>query len=126
MRVFMTASSLLKNDTVSIGIYPEGTRNKTDTPLLPFHNAVFLVAKGGKVPVVICSLKGTAIPHFSPFRAHDVNIHFLAVLSADYIQSHSQAEISGKVRQILSLQLDPEAARSVSGPAEIRKSEDAP
>lgn len=123
MRVFMTASSLIKNDTVSIGVYPEGTRNKTDSTLLPFHNAVFLVAKGGNVPVVVCSLEGTAqAGHFSPFHAHDVEIHFLAVLPASYVQTHSQAEIGDKVRQTLLLWLGTEPNKPAAEPTKYQAS----
>lgn len=121
MRVFITASSLIKNDTVSIGVYPEGTRNKTDKPLLPFHSAVFLVAKGGGVPVIVCSLEGTEqAKHFSPFHAHKVELHFLAVLSASFVQEHSQTEISDKVRQILSLRLGKDSDDPDAVPDDVR------
>ena len=44
------AAGLLENGTVSIGVYPEGTRSRTGE-LLPFHNGVLKIAQKAGAPI---------------------------------------------------------------------------
>ena len=50
-RAIMDALKCLKNGD-KIAIYPEGTRNKTDQPFIPFKSGSALLAIRAKVPVV--------------------------------------------------------------------------
>ncbi len=52
------AAKLLKEQEVSVGIYPEGTRGK-DCRLLPFHNGVFKIAQKAEAPIAVLSITGT-------------------------------------------------------------------
>ena len=54
------ATKLLQKGTVSFGIYPEGTRSKTEE-LLPFRNGAFQIAKRASAPVVIATTTGTEL-----------------------------------------------------------------
>lgn len=54
------ATKLLQKGTVSFGIYPEGTRSKTEE-LLPFRNGAFQIAKRASAPVVIAKTTGTEL-----------------------------------------------------------------
>ncbi len=51
MKTILTAIDLVKHG-VSIFVFPEGTRNKTEDPLLPFHDGSFKIADKGGCPVV--------------------------------------------------------------------------
>ncbi len=42
---------------ISVFIYPEGTRNKTDNPLLPFHDGAFRLAIQTQLPIAILVIK---------------------------------------------------------------------
>ena len=44
------------NEGISVFLYPEGTRNKTNDPLLPFFDGAFKLAKDMNVPLIICTL----------------------------------------------------------------------
>ena len=55
---FTKAAELMKNDVVSVGVYPEGTRNR-DGSLLPFHDGVFIIARKADVPIVVATIDGT-------------------------------------------------------------------
>jgi len=48
----------LKNSGASVLIYPEGTRNKTNKPLLPFKNGAFITAIENQLPIACITLKG--------------------------------------------------------------------
>lgn len=49
----------LLNQGVSIAVFPEGTRNKTDAVLLPFHNGSLKMAEKSGCPIVPVTLTRT-------------------------------------------------------------------
>ncbi len=59
METVNNAVKLLEDDQVSIGVYPEGTRNMTEEKLLPFHNSMFKIAQNAGVPIVVMVCRGT-------------------------------------------------------------------
>ena len=63
LKTVINASELLKNNEVSVAVYPEGTRNKENKELLPFHNGVFKISQKAKVPIVIVAIDGTELIH---------------------------------------------------------------
>ena len=105
------AAELLKNDVVSVGVYPEGTRGRGDE-MLPFHNGVFRIAQRASVPIAVCSIQGTEnIKKSAPFLATDIYLRVCAVLRPENISS---AELGSRVREILTRSL---AKESVESPA---------
>ncbi len=54
----MTKAIEMLSRNYSVGIYPEGHRNKTDETLLPFHAGSFRVPLKAKVPVLIAVVDG--------------------------------------------------------------------
>lgn len=55
------AIEMMSKQGYSIGIYPEGHRNKTDEALLPFHAGSFRVAFKAKAPVLIAVIDDARI-----------------------------------------------------------------
>ena len=90
------AADLLKCDEVSVGVYPEGTRNKTgEQPLLPFHSGIYIIAKKAGVPIVAATVRGTEKIHVNfPKRSSDVYIDIIDVIDADYVKTHKCDDIS--------------------------------
>ena len=69
IKSLMDSIKCLKNNE-KIAIYPEGTRNRTDAELLPFHNGAAVLAIKTKTPIVlILSYKKSR-----PFRMNHVVI----------------------------------------------------
>ena len=58
---FETAIELLKNEK-SIGIFPEGTRNKTDQLLLPLQKGTTLLAKKTNAKIIPFAITGKYKP----------------------------------------------------------------
>ncbi|MCD7749535.1 MAG: 1-acyl-sn-glycerol-3-phosphate acyltransferase [Oscillospiraceae bacterium] len=95
------ASDLLERDVVTMGIYPEGTRSK-DCVLLPFHDAVFKIAKRAKVPILVASTEGTNHIHEKfPLHHTDVTLTLLEVMDTDTVTSMSTKDIGVHVRALM-------------------------
>lgn len=106
LKTLYKAAELIKNDEVSVGVYPEGTRSKTNE-LLPFHNGVFKIAKNANVPIVVVCTQGTENIHINyPLRRSYVDLTVTDVISAEYVKSHKTEEIGARVRQSISDCLD--------------------
>jgi len=86
---------------VSIGIYPEGTRNREDT-MLEFHNGVFKIAQKAGAPIVVAALRGTdLIRQNLPFRKTDVYLDVVDVIPAEECKGLKTAELGDRVRSAL-------------------------
>ena len=94
------AANLIKAGELSVGIYPEGTRNKSYVGLLPFHNSVFKIAhKANNAPIVIVGVSGTEKIHKNtPWKRTHVYIEVLQVLSSEEVQAMRTNEI-GKITE---------------------------
>lgn len=95
------AAELLKNQEVSVGVYPEGTRSKS-AELLPFHNGVFKIAQKANSDIAVISLTGTQNIHKNyPWRKTDVYVDVLEIISADEIKGVKTDVIGSRVEALL-------------------------
>ena len=95
------AADLLAGDVVNVGIYPEGTRSK-GTEMLPFHNAVFKIAKRADAPMVVAYITGTERIHGNaPWRRTDVTLDLCAVISREEVAASSTKALGDRVRDLL-------------------------
>ncbi len=95
------AAEYLKNQTVSVGIFPEGTRNKTGEPLLEFKNGAFKIATKAQCPIVVVAMKNTReVQHNFPWKKTDIYMH-IELITADEVKASNTAKISEHVYQIL-------------------------
>lgn len=103
VKTINAAADYIKNDVCSIGLYPEGTRNRSDTaPLLPFHNASLKIGTKAGCPVVVTAISGTdKIKHRAPFRRTNVTIKVCGVIPAESVKASSTAELSVICRRLL-------------------------
>lgn len=103
MRTLMKAADLIKRNEASVGIYPEGTRNRTpEKGLLPFHNGVFKIAQMAKAPIVVAVLHGAdKIRKNYPWRRTKVSLEILEVIPAEEIAGRRTAEIGERVAGLL-------------------------
>ena len=101
MKTIEMAADLIKNDQVSIAVYPEGTRNFGDG-LLPFHNGIFKIAQKADVPVVICGISG-ADKMRKNFPLHKTDIYFevLDVMSAETVREMRCNDIGDHARSLM-------------------------
>ena len=101
MKTINAAAELIENDVCSVGVYPEGTRSKTDE-MLPFHNGVFKIAKKAGVPVVVAVTRGAENISKNMFRRPTkVEMDICHVFSAEEVAEKTSAAISRETEEIL-------------------------
>lgn len=108
IRTINAAADLMKRDICSVGIYPEGTRNRAHRPgevlptLLPFHDGVLMIAQKAKVPIAVVATRGTAaISRNFPFRRSLVTLTVCDILPAEEVVSERASALSERIRRIL-------------------------
>lgn len=95
------AAGLLSGQTVSVGVYPEGTRGKGGE-LLPFHDGMFKIAKLSGAPVAVLAVSGTnRIAKNFPLRKTDVYLDILCVFDAQSVQAADTHALSAAAAQLL-------------------------
>ena len=93
-KVIMKAIEYLKDDKVSIGIFPEGTRSK-DGNLHEFKPGAFKIAEKAKCPVLVCCMRGTFDIHKNwPWKITDVYMDILEVIDPSVWETKNTVEVS--------------------------------
>ena len=88
------AADYIKNDLSSVFIFPEGTRNRTEQPLLEFKNGAFKIATKAECPVVIIAISGTEFVKKRIPRRSDVYIRIVDVVSPEKVAELKTAGLS--------------------------------
>ena len=93
--VIRQAAENISSGLCNMAICPEGTRNKTDAPLLPFHAGSFKIAIKAECPLVIAGIRGTQkVCRRFPFRRTPVDICVLDTIPAERTKSARSAELA--------------------------------
>lgn len=101
LRTILEAADWMKRGEASFGVYPEGTRSRTDQ-LLPFRNGCFKAAQRAGVPIVVASIHHSdQISHRGPFRPTKVLLRVCGVIDAATVCAKKTAELSECTRAML-------------------------
>lgn len=104
VRTVLQAAKLLKEQTVSIGLYPEGYCKRDDSLVLqPFRDGSLKIAQKGGAPVAVATVRGTdrIIPDLWRKAVNVVHLDILAVIPAEEVQSHSTHELGDRIWHIM-------------------------
>ena len=109
LRVILKCIQLIKEDKVSIGVFPEGYTSK-DGRLQHFRGGVFKIAQKAEVPIVVCTLRGTRELFHNVVRLKrtHVQLHLVEVIPSDALKGKTAVEISETVHGIMARDLGPE------------------
>ncbi|MEL6591122.1 MAG: lysophospholipid acyltransferase family protein [Bacteroidota bacterium] len=96
------------NDGISILVFPEGTRNRTEQPLKQFHGGAFRVAIEAQVPIMPIVMTG--IRQMQPvdtmeFYPGDIQMKFLEPIPTEGLSAADEGKIKEKVYRIIEAEL---------------------
>lgn len=111
-RDFSSAKSALAvlNKGGAIGIFPEGTRNKTDKFMLPLKTGAVSIAKKGDAYVVPCGLTGDyrfrsknlTVRYGEPFKVNDMTVE------------EANEKLRGEIERLMLENLDGESKKNIA------------
>ncbi|MBP3470065.1 MAG: 1-acyl-sn-glycerol-3-phosphate acyltransferase [Lachnospiraceae bacterium] len=87
---------------ISIAIFPEGTRNKTEEPLLDFHKGSFKIAEKTNckiVPVVLCNTSAIFEDHLPLIKKQHVVLEYLPVVDVAAMDREERKNLCDMVRE---------------------------
>jgi 1-acyl-sn-glycerol-3-phosphate acyltransferase len=98
-RTIKEAARLVRECGISMGIYPEGTRSRTDE-MMPFKDGAFMLAKRAEAPLVIMATKHTErITKNFPWKSTHVELVILRVLNRETVATLTAKALSAIARQ---------------------------
>lgn len=103
LEMILSAIEKVKNG-ISIFIYPEGTRNKTDQPLGEFHKGSFKIAQRTDcpiIPVVVTHTEDILEKHFPLIKSTHVTIEYCKPVVMSELSKEDQKNIDQYVKKIV-------------------------
>ena len=100
MQTINTCAEKIKKG-ISIAIYPEGTRNKTEEPLLPFHGGSFKIAEKSNckiVPVVLNNSSAVLEDHMPFLKKAHVVVEYLPPIDVAPMEREERKALPETVR----------------------------
>ena len=110
LKTILRCIQILKEDKASIAVFPEGGILSEDEKLHPFRPGVFKIAQKAKVPIVVCTLRGTVpvMHNITHFKRSDVELRILDVVPAEDLEGVTAVDIAHRVHKIMADDLGPE------------------
>lgn len=92
----------LNTGKISVGVFPEGTRNH-EYDLLPFKSGCYHLATKSHKPIVVCCLTGTEFVKHNPlFKKHPVTLRIIDVIEYDDYKDLRTIQIAEMTKKIIS------------------------
>lgn len=109
LKSILRCISLLKNDTVSVGVFPEGRINAY-RKLAHFRPGVFKIAQKANVPIVVCTLQNTnhVIGRLLKGKGSTVHLHLVEIIPAEELQNCTTVDIADRIYNLMAQDLGPE------------------
>ena len=109
LKTILKCIQLIKEDKVSIGAFPEGGILVKDK-LSHFRSGMFKIAQKARVPIVVCTLKGTSdlFTNMKKLRRTHVRLHLLDVIPAEEVVAANTVELGDRIYRMMLEDLGPE------------------
>ena len=102
LKTILKCIQLIKDDEVSIGVFPEGYTSK-DGKLHPFRAGAFKIAQKTNVPIVVCTIQNTRqiFSNLRHLRHTDVELHLVDVIPAEDLKGRTTVDIGNQVYEMM-------------------------
>ena len=102
LKTILKCIQLIKEDKVSVGVFPEGGILVKDK-LSHFRSGVLKIAQKTGVPIVVCTLKGTSdlFHNMKRLKRTPVRLHLVDVIPAEEVQSANTVELGEKIYRMM-------------------------
>ena len=109
LKTILNCVRLIKEDEVSIAVFPEGYI-KDDRKLRHFRSGAFKIATKTKVPIVVCTLQNTqyAVPNMKQLKPTDIHLHLVKTIQPEEYAELTTVELGEMVYQMMAEDLGPE------------------
>ena len=109
LKTILKCIQLIKEDKVSVGVFPEGGILVKDK-LSHFRSGVLKIAQKTGVPIVVCTLKGTSelFHNMKRLKRTHVRLHLVDVIPAEEVKNTNTVELGEKIYQLMLTDLGPE------------------
>ena len=109
LKTILKCIQIIKEDKASIAVFPEGYI-KPDKKLHHFRPGVFKIATKTKVPIVVCTLKGTptVVSNFVHLKPSTVDLHLLKVIYPEEYENLTTVELADRIYQMMAEDLGPD------------------
>ena len=102
LKTILKCIQMIKDDEVSVGVFPEGYTSK-DGLLHPFRAGAFKIAQKANVPIVVCTIQNTRMifKNLAKLKKTDVELHLVDVIPAEELKGKNTVEISNRVYEMM-------------------------
>lgn len=115
LKTILRCIQLLKDDEVSLCLFPEGYTSP-DGHLQQFRAGSLKIATKAKVPIVVCTLQNTdkVMHNIKRLKPTDIYVHILGVISPEEQQGKTTVALADQIYQMMSGDLGPDYAPLLS------------
>ena len=102
LKTILNCIQILKNDQASIFGFPEGGI-LGDYKLYHFRSGMLKIAQKANVPIVVCTLRGTAdfFRNLKRLKPTPVELHLLDVIPAEELKGKTTVEIGDRIYEMM-------------------------
>lgn len=102
LKAIIECIRMIKADEASVAVFPEGYTSK-DGKVHHFRPGVFKIAQKAGVPIVVCTINGTAplFRNLAKLKRTQVALHLVDVISPEQYQGKTTTDISNMVYELM-------------------------
>lgn len=111
LKTILKCIQLIKDDEVSLCIFPEG-HTSDDGRLQPIKAGSLKIAMKAKVPIVVCTLQNTnkVTTNIKRLKPTDIYMHIVDVITPEQMQGKTAVDLAQQVYQLMLDDLGPDFA----------------